>query len=415
MRRAGCNDDLQRSGGRTCYVISASGFSALGTCGRGLSCGRIEPRSEVSERLAEAEAYGSARERDRATPRGSSPAVTILKPLRGLEPGLEENLASFCDQDYPAFQIVFSATDADDPALAVARRVVDRFPQIDAEIVIAPGNPQIANPKIANVANAFARAKHPIVVMSDADMHVDSGYLRAITAEFSDPEVGAVTCRPAGGVPEGGLASTIAAMFINDHFAPSVLVAGALESPRYTFGSTMAVRREVLEAIGGMSALGATIADDARLGELVSAAGLRVALAQYVVANLQESCSLADVWEREVRWARTIRFVRPAGSTMAVVTYALPVAFFAWLTQAALGPPSLGLRCRDGVAASASQRGSRSVRADCDRDSASRSAARPHGACRLGGISWGEAPFGGRAPISNSGSKLPSDTCSIRP
>ncbi len=202
---------------------------------------------------------------------GNCPPITILKPLRGSEPHLEANLATFFEQDYPSYQIVLSVTGADDPALAAARRIVACYPHVDAEIVVAPAVQGVANPKIANALNAIARAKYGIVAMVDADMRVDRRYLSAIAAAFSGEQVGAVTCLY-GGVPDRGAVSALSAMFVNDHFIPSVLVAGAVEPLRYTFGSTMAFRRDVLDRAGGLAELGRTIADDHRLGALMAEA-----------------------------------------------------------------------------------------------------------------------------------------------
>jgi ceramide glucosyltransferase len=262
---------------------------------------------------------------------GFTPAITVLKPLHGWEKNLEENLATFCDQDYPEFQVIFCATDPHDAAIVAARRVVERFPQVDAEIVVR-GAAALPNPKIANAANGFERAKHGLIAIVDADMRVDRDYLRAIAAPFEDGAVGAVTCLYAG-VAAQGIVSTLSAMFVNEHFMPSVLVAGAVEPLQYCFGSTMAVRREVLIEIGGFAALGGTIADDHRLGALVAEAGRRVVLAPYVVENVQAEEAFDTLWQREVRWARTIRSVRPLGSTLAVITYGLPLALIAWMLR----------------------------------------------------------------------------------
>jgi ceramide glucosyltransferase len=170
--------------------------------------------------------------------------------------------------------------------------------------------------------------------MADADMRVDRDYLRQIAAPFSDDRVGAVTCLY-GGVAVAGttISNKLAAMFVNDHFAPSVLVAGMLERPAYCFGSTMAVRRQLLEEMGGLAALGTTIADDHRLGTLVRERGLDVAYATAVPGNVFAGESFLSLWRRELRWARTIRSVRPVGSTLSVVTYGLPLAWLAWMMR----------------------------------------------------------------------------------
>ena len=257
------------------------------------------------------------------------PPITIIKPLYGLEPELAANLASFCNQDYPLFQVIFCATDPDDPAVEVARSVAQSFPTVDARVIVADAA-RLANPKIANVQCAEAAAKYDLLAISDADMRVDRDYLRAIAAPFADAEVGAVTCLY-GAVPQETLVGALGAMFVNDHFAPSVLVAGALEPLRYCFGSTMAVRRSVLARIGGLHVLGASLADDHTLGREVAARGLRVALAPYLTRSMLGKETLRELWRRELRWARIIRSVRPIGSTLAVVTYVLPIALAAWL------------------------------------------------------------------------------------
>jgi len=269
--------------------------------------------------------------RSRRELRAPKLGITVLKPLHGLEPELEENLASFCDQEYPHFQVVFSAVDPEDPALAVARRVVERFPGVDAEIVVENAA-AVVNPKIANALNGYARARYGVVALADADMRVGREYLRAIAVAFADEHVGAVTCLY-GGVASHGAAAVMAAMFVNDHFAPSVLVAQLIEPLTYCFGSTMAVRRSVLEEIGGFAALGRTIADDYALGALVSKTGRRVELASCVAGNVMAQTTWHELWQRELRWARTIRAMRPLGSTFSVVTYALPLACIAWAVR----------------------------------------------------------------------------------
>ncbi|MBV8602286.1 MAG: bacteriohopanetetrol glucosamine biosynthesis glycosyltransferase HpnI [Candidatus Eremiobacteraeota bacterium] len=253
-----------------------------------------------------------------------TPSVSILKPLRGVEEGLYENLCSFCEQDYPDFRVDFSVRDPGDPAVAIARRVVERFP--DRARLAAGGVPSsAANPKISNLAQVASRADGEIVVIADADMRVGRDYLRAIVAPFERAEVGLVTCLYRG-VAAAGFASALGAAFINEQFAPSVLVAGTLEPLRYGFGATLAVRRRALEEIGGIEALGAHIADDHRLGQLVSERGWQVVLSRYVVENLVAETSLTSLWSRELRWSRTIRSVRPWGHAFSFLTFGLPLA-----------------------------------------------------------------------------------------
>lgn len=249
--------------------------------------------------------------------------ITILKPIAGLEVELFENLCSFCEQDYPQYQVLFGVQRRDDPAIEVIQRVLARYPDRDLALVVGTGGE--GNPKVANLANMLPQAKYELLFIADADMRVDRAYLGAVSAEFSDARVGAATCLYAG-IPSGGLASALGAMHFNDQFAPSVLVATLGGAPRYCFGSTMAVRRSALEAIGGLSALQPHLADDYMLGALVSAKGYRVALSRYVVANVVAEPSMRALLEHEVRWARTIRSVQTVGYVFSFVMFPLPFA-----------------------------------------------------------------------------------------
>ncbi len=254
--------------------------------------------------------------RERATQ-----SVTILKPLAGLEAELFENLCSFVDQRYPEFQVVFGVTDPSDPAIDVAERVIAQFP--DADVSLAIGDRAAAgNPKIANLSAMIERAKYDVLAIADADMRVDETYLRTIAASFDDPRVGAVTCLYCA-QPARNLASTLGAMYINEQFAPSVLVANLVEPLTYCFGSTMAVRRAVLDEIGGLAALSGHIGDDYLLGKLVTERGYRVELAPYVVRNIVYERDMRSLLQHELRWARTIRVQRPTGYASLFLTQPL--------------------------------------------------------------------------------------------
>ena len=253
------------------------------------------------------------------------PAVSILKPVRGIEPELEENLRSFCAQDYPAYDVVFGVHRADDPALPIIRRVAAAAPD-RTTVVVGDGVARFRNPKMANVAPMLAHARGEILVISDSDMRVTPEYLDAVTAAFADPGVGAVTALYRGEPADDTLASALGAMCLTEQFTPSTLVANAIEPVRYVFGSTMALRREVLEEIGGIAALGDHLADDFTLGRLVTEQGYRIAVARCVVVNVVAERDLRALFEHELRWARTIRSVRPRNYLGIVLTYPLPLA-----------------------------------------------------------------------------------------
>ena len=259
-----------------------------------------------------------------------APPVTILKPLHGVDVELYENLLSFCRQDYAPFQIVFGLREANDPAIAVVRRIEREFPALDIALVVAALD-RGANPKVANLINMLPAAKHDLLVIADSDMRVPPDYLGRVTAPLADPAVGAVTCLYAGRPADASLASRLGALHINDWFLPSVLVAAALAPVDFCLGSTMALRRDALAAIGGFEALSGHLADDYMLGHLLTRAGYRVCLSDGLVETVVGDAGLAETLGRERRWARTVRGVRPLAFAFSFPIFSLPVALLAAL------------------------------------------------------------------------------------
>lgn len=255
----------------------------------------------------------------------SLPPITILKPVCGLEPGLYENLRSFCDQDYPEFQVLFGVRDRADPAIPVIEWLVREFPGCRAELVIAE-RVIGSNYKISNVANMMDRAAHDIVAIVDADCRVGRDYLKDLASAFADPEVGAATCLYRAIPARRTLSARLGAMFVNEWFLPSVLVALISEPLAYCFGSTMAVRRTSLAAIGGIETLASYLADDHMLGRLVAERGDKVALARHIVELTIDEPSFPALVRHELRWGRTMRAVRPLGYAMSFLTDAFPLS-----------------------------------------------------------------------------------------
>ena len=253
-----------------------------------------------------------------------TPPVTVLKPVCGMEEGLYENLRSFCEQDYPEYQVIFGVSDPDDPALAVIEKLIQALPEKDLSVVI---NERLigVNRKVSNLANIYEKAKHNVLAIADSDMHVGPDYLRTVVAPFNDPQVGVVTCLYSG-TARHGLASALGAAFINEWFLPSVLVALSFQPIRFCFGSTMVVRREVLEGIGGLDRLAPLLADDYMLGKLISDAGFKVHLSPYVVENTVHEPGFRDLFLHELRWAKTIFTVQPLGYSLSFVTYTIPMS-----------------------------------------------------------------------------------------
>jgi ceramide glucosyltransferase len=259
------------------------------------------------------------------------PAVSVLKPLHGDEPGLYENLRSFAEQDYPALQIVLGVNHPHDGALTAARALMRDLPTSDIALVVDP-RANGSNRKVANLENMFEAVRHDLLVLADSDMRVDRHYLGMVTAPLYDRDTGVVTCLYKG-VSTGGKWSGLGAMHINFGFLPSALVAESLGLGGGCFGATIAMRRETFERIGGFARLRNELADDHRIGDEVSALGLAVVLSPYIVEARVSEHSLSDLWRHELRWARTVRAVAPAGFAGSVLAH--PVALAALAAAAA--------------------------------------------------------------------------------
>jgi ceramide glucosyltransferase len=272
----------------------------------------------------------------RARRKTAAPAVTILKPLHGAEPGLDVALQSFLAQDYPGtVQVVFGVQDPADPAQLVVGSLRRAHPRRDVALVV-DATPHGANRKISNVINMMRRAKHDIILLADSDIVVRPDYLREVVAALETPGVGVVTC-PYRGQAVRGIWSRLAAMGLTYQFLPSVAVGVGLGLAQPCMGSTIALRREVLTRIGGFEAFADLLADDYAIGAAVRGTGLRSLVAPVLVAHNCTEHGLAELARHELRWARTIRGVDPAGFFGSGVTYAVPLALLGlFLTGASL-------------------------------------------------------------------------------
>ena len=259
--------------------------------------------------------------RARRQPGPWRPPITILKPLHGDEPLLEQALATFCGQDYPAFQIVFGLQDPADPALHVIRQMRARFPTVDIDVVIDPAQHGV-NRKVSNLINMYSRAKYDVIVMADSDIHAGPDYLHQLATALDKDGVGLVTTLYAGFGASATLAAWLGAGQINHSFLPGALLARGL-GRRDCLGATMALRRSMLERIGGLQALVHHLADDAVLGRLVTAQGETVALANTVPATTVPEMQVSQLFAHELRWSRTIQSVAPVGFALSAVQYPL--------------------------------------------------------------------------------------------
>lgn len=252
-----------------------------------------------------------------------APAVSVLKPLCGADPGLYEALGSFCRQDYPVFELLCGVRDAADPAAAVVARLKAEFPQHDIHLVVEP---RLIGPnyKVSNLANLLPQARYPVLVLADADITVGTGYLSAVVAPLADPTVGIVTCLYKGRAM-GGRAARVGALFINAWFVPSVLLARLLGSTAFAFGATIALRRETLDMIGGFTPLASQLADDFVIGARTRARGLRTVLSDYLVETAVSESGWRALLLHQLRWLRTIRFVNAGGYAASIFSLGLPV------------------------------------------------------------------------------------------
>lgn len=251
----------------------------------------------------------------------SPPPVSILKPLCGVEPLTEVALESFFLIEYPEFQIVFGVQNPADPVLEVVKRLRERYPARNVQLVIDSAS-HGTNRKISNLINMLPAASHDILVMSDADIHVPTYFLHSVVAELLQPSVGLVTTLYTGLPGTPNLASTMGANQINYTFLPGALLARKL-GREDCLGVTMALTRSVLAKIGGLQAIVNCLADDQVLGRLVRAKGYELMLAPVIPATTVPEADFGALFRHELRWARTIRALVPIPYAASVLQISL--------------------------------------------------------------------------------------------
>jgi ceramide glucosyltransferase len=273
------------------------------------------------------------------------PSATMMKPLCGLEPRLEENLASFFVQDYPDFEILFGTRDSSDPALEVVRRLCARYPHVNVRIVFS-GEPDKPNAKVCTLREMFSAARYEYVVISDSDVGVERDYLRRVVVPLLDDKTGLVMCLYRG-VPTGGFWAGLEALGMSVEMTAGVLAAASVGEVDFALGPTMATRREVVENVGGIGALADYCADDYVLGNLVAKSGRRVVISDLVIDHYVVNRSFKASMQHQRRWLMSTRFSIPLGHACSVLTFAVPfgamAALAGWLGgHAALGAEMLG-------------------------------------------------------------------------
>ena len=261
-----------------------------------------------------------------------TPPVSVLKPVRGVDFATRENFASFCQQDYPEYEILFCVNELSDPAVPLIEELVQKYPH--RRIRLLSRAPQIgSNGKVNNLALMTWEARHEFLVQSDGDVRVGPDYLRNIVAPFADDSVGVVSCLYRG-IAERNLAAQLEAVGAASDFLAGALVADWMEGVTFALGASVATRKKWLERVGGYEALANVLADDYEIGNRIHRAGGKVLLSREIVWTMYPAQNLRGFWDHQVRWARTIRLVRPASFFGLLFTHGLP-----WAVLAALLSP----------------------------------------------------------------------------
>ncbi len=270
----------------------------------------------------------------------ATPPLSVLKPLAGADEGLEDNLRSFFEQTYRGeFELLFAVREESDPAAAVARALIGRYPAVPARLLIV-GEPPYANAKVWSLERMTAEARYPLLAMSDSDIRVTPSFLATVAAEFAaDPALGVSTC-PYRAVPGAGFWSTLEAVMMNTEFLSGILVARMLEGMKFAVGPTVVARKDAIERIGGWARLKDYLAEDFMLGQLAADNGIGVGLSRYVIEHRIGSQPFAANARHRLRWCRSTRRSRPAGYLGQIFTNPLPLALLLWIAQPSWWPLS---------------------------------------------------------------------------
>lgn len=264
------------------------------------------------------------------------PGISILKPLAGWDEGLEENLRSFFELDYPDCELLFGVAPESGRAANLIRKLRLEYPGVPARVLTVEAAAGF-NPKVETLCELFRAARYDVIVVSDSDVRVDPLTLAGIASDFADDRVGLVAC-PYRAIAGKGCWSQLEAAGMNTEFLGGVLTARILEGMKFAIGAFIAVRRSALEEIGGFERLLPYLADDFVLGQLVAASGRRVVLSGTIVEHRIGSQSFASSFEHRLRWSRSTRRSRPRGYWGQAFTYPIPLAALLWIAVPKLWP-----------------------------------------------------------------------------
>lgn len=285
-------------------------------------------------------------------PAGALPAVSVLKPVKGADHEAYECFLSFCRQDYPDYEILFAAARADDPAVPLVERLRRDVPERAIRLLVVgeSGGHPAGNPKTVLLERLAGEARGEVLVPADSDVKADPDLLRRLVAPLADPAVGLVSAlyRSRGGTT---LAARLLGLYLDGAFMPSAVLAYRAAGRRFALGAAMAFRRRDLERLGGYGAFRDRLLDDYEIGARMAALGLAVRLSPAVVTHVLGAESFRGQWQRELRWNRGIRAVRPADYAGLAVTQATPLALLVLLLAIPAGLWGWGLAALAGTLA----------------------------------------------------------------
>jgi ceramide glucosyltransferase len=274
-------------------------------------------------------------------PASELPPVTILKPIHNMEAELEQNLESFLQQDYPDYEVIFGARDAQNPALQIAERVRARHPEVRSQVILS-GPPTWPNAKVFSLQKMIAASDRSYFVISDSDVRVAPDFLRNTIPPLLNLKVGLVTCMYRG-IPASDFWSSLEALGLSIEMSSGVMVADMLEGMRFALGPAMTARRDAIDAIGGIAATADYYSDDFELGNRIWAKGYKVALSHHIVKNVLTPRSAMRTLGDQLRWMKSTRYSRPAGHLGTGLTFAMPFGILGFFTAWGLGYWKLGV------------------------------------------------------------------------
>jgi ceramide glucosyltransferase len=258
------------------------------------------------------------RHSDQQKERVYQPPVSVLKPLRGLDPDSFDAFVTQASQNYPKYEILFGVADSFDPAISEVHRLQERFPDLCIRLIV--GHEKLANGKVGVLSHLARHAKHAIWVINDSDIKVTREYLSTVIAPLQDSSIGVVTCLyRARGQSRPAIWESLG---VASDFMPSTLVAQLIGVREFGLGSTLVFRASDLSQVGGFEAIGDYLADDYQLAKHITGLGKSALLSTYTVETALGDVSWKGSWQHQLRWARTIRACKGGGYAGLPITHA---------------------------------------------------------------------------------------------